>query len=261
MKLKGKYVVITGASSGIGEQVAYEVAKRGGIPILLARSKEKLAQIAQHVEQTYGIPCLYEQLDVSNQEEVDVVFDRLLASVDIDILVNNAGFGVFRYVEHIDLSEAKQMFDVNVLGLIACTKKVYTHMMKKRSGHIINVASQAGKMATPKSSVYAATKHAVLGFTNSLRMEASMYGIYVTAINPGPIETNFFTVADTSGEYVKNVKRWMLRPEFVAKRIVDVMLTPTREVNLPFWMHIGSRLYQLFPALIEKVGKQAFLKK
>ncbi|KHF26962.1 hypothetical protein LR68_04209 [Anoxybacillus sp. BCO1] len=60
---------------------------------------------------------------------------------------------------------------------------------------------------------------------------------------------------------MKNVKRWMLRPEFVAKRIVDVMLTPTREVNLPFWMHIGSRLYQLFPAVIEKMGKRAFLKK
>lgn len=128
MKLAGKYVVITGASSGIGEQIAYEVAKRGGIPILLARSKEKLAQIAQHIEQTYNIPCVYESLDVSNQEEVDAVFDRLLASVDIDILVNNAGFGVFRYVEHIDLSEAKQMFDVNVLGLIACTKKsVHTY--------------------------------------------------------------------------------------------------------------------------------------
>ncbi|SFA53842.1 SDR family oxidoreductase [Anoxybacillus pushchinoensis] len=261
MKLKGKYVVITGASSGIGEQIAYEAAKRGGIPVLLARSKEKLAQIAQQIEQTYSISCLYEQLDVSNVKEVDDVFDRLLTSIDVHILVNNAGFGVFRYVEQIDLSEAKQMFDVNVLGLIACTKKVYAHMMEKRSGHIINIASQAGKIATPKSSVYAATKHAVLGFTNSLRMEASMYGIYVTAVNPGPIETNFFTVADTSGEYVKNVKRWMLRPEFVAKRVVDVMLTPTREVNLPFWMHMGSRIYQLFPSLIEKIGKQAFLKK
>ncbi len=69
---------------------------------------------------------------------------------------------------------------------------------------------------------------------------------------PWTDRNKLFTVADTSGEYVKNVKRWMLRPEFVAKRIVDVMLTPTREVNLPFWMHIGSRLYQLFPAVIEK---------
>ena len=76
MKLKGKYVVITGASSGIGEQIAYEVAKRGGIPVLLARSKEKLAQIAQQIEQTYSISCLYEQLDVSNVKEVDDVFDR-----------------------------------------------------------------------------------------------------------------------------------------------------------------------------------------
>jgi short-subunit dehydrogenase len=261
LRLEGKHVVITGASGGVGERIAYEVAKRKGMPILLARSEEKLAGIAERIEQTYGISCRYERLDVGDPEAVEATFRKLLQEVDIDVLVNNAGFGVFRYAEDIDLEEAEDMFRVNVLGLIACTKMVYPRMIERRRGHIINIASQAGKIATPKSSVYAATKHAVLGFTNSLRMEAARFGVFVTAVNPGPIATDFFAVADESGEYVKNVERWMLRPDDVARRVADVMLTPAREVNMPRWMNAGSWLYQLFPTLVERVGKNAFFKK
>lgn len=261
MSVAGKHVVITGASGGLGERMAYEVAKRGGIPVLLARNEENLARISEKIKATYGVPCRYEQLDVSDIAAVQTVFQQLLQQIEVDVLVNNAGFGVFRYVEDIDLQETEAMFAVNVCGLIACTKMVYEQMMARRKGHIINIASQAGKIATPKSSVYAATKHAVLGFTNSLRMEAAQYGIFVTAVNPGPIETNFFSVADAKGDYVKNVKRWMLQADDVARRVVDAMMTPTREVNMPRWMNAGSKLYQLFPSLVEAIGKNAFFKK
>lgn len=125
----------------------------------------------------------------------------------------------------------------------------------------MNIASQAGKIATPKSSIYSATKHAVLGYTNSLRMELSDQRIFVTAVNPGPIETNFFTIADEKGTYVKNVKKFMLKPEYVAKKVVDAMLTPTREINLPRWMNTGSVVYALFPRLFERLGKRMFNKK
>ncbi|BDG44224.1 SDR family NAD(P)-dependent oxidoreductase [Saccharococcus caldoxylosilyticus] len=262
MKLEGKHIVITGASGGIGEQIAYEAARQKAVPILLARNVEKLQAIAQQIERTYRVPCHYFRLDVSDIAAVEDVFQQLFDQLGaVDVLVNNAGFGVFRYVEDIDVEEMKAMFAVNVFGLIACTKAVYSHMKARRSGHIINIASQAGKLATPKSSVYAATKHAVLGFTDSLRMEAERYGIFVTAVNPGPIRTNFFQIADQSGEYVKNVERWMLAPEKVAKRVVSVMMTPTREVNMPRWMNAGSQLHRLFPSLFEKVAKRAFFKK
>ncbi|MBS2770144.1 SDR family oxidoreductase [Anoxybacillus rupiensis] len=261
MRIEGKQIVITGASSGIGEQMAYEVAKRKAIPILLARNEKKLADMAEHIQQTYSVPCRYEALDVSDITAVEATFHKLLQEMEIDVLVNNAGFGVFRHIEDIDLTEAEKMLEVNVLGMIACTKAVYSHMINRRSGHIINIASQAGKMATPKSSVYAATKHAVLGFTNSLRMEAAQHGVFVTAVNPGPIATSFFAIADSSGSYVKNIEKWMLRPEEVARRVVDVMMTPAREVNMPGWMSVGSRLYQLVPSLVEKVAKRAFFQK
>ncbi|WP_417899782.1 SDR family oxidoreductase [Bacillus haimaensis] len=261
-ELKGKYIVITGASGGIGKALALEVAKRGATPVLLARSLDKLEQAANEIKMTTGISAPFYRLDVRSREDVDTAFEKVLEQIPaIDVLVNNAGFGIFDEVHTLSLDDMSEMFEVNVFGLIACTKKVLPAMLDQNSGHIINIASQAGKLATPKSSVYAATKHAVLGFTNSLRMELHDTDIHVTAVNPGPIRTNFFDKADTSGHYKKKVDKWMLDPDMVAKEIADAMFTNKREINLPGWMSIGSKLYQLFPGLVEKFAGKAFRQK
>ncbi|RSK27737.1 SDR family oxidoreductase [Bacillus sp. HMF5848] len=254
--LKNKNVVITGASSGIGEKLAYLVAKQGATPILIARSEKKLQDLTISLQQ-YNRQSTYYVLDVSNIKAVEDVFCDIYSKYGhVDVLINNAGFGVFEYVNDIDLDIAKNMFDVNVLGLIACTRAVYPHMAKNKSGHIINIASQAGKFATAKSSVYTATKHAVLGFTNSLRIEARQSGVFVTSVNPGPVATNFFNIADKDGTYVKNVERYMIDPDILAQKIVSVIFTSTREINMPTWMSAGSKLYQLFPRLVEKFSER-----
>ncbi|RFB17076.1 SDR family oxidoreductase [Bacillus sp. HNG] len=261
-RLKGKTIVITGASSGIGEKIAYLVAEQGATPVLLARSYDQLEKIAQNIREKYKIDSLLYKLDVRDTENVKEVFDDILHHVKtVDVLVNNAGFGVFANVVDAKIEQMKAMFEVNVFGLISCTKMVLSTMIEQNSGHIINIASQAGKIATPKSSVYSASKHAVLGFTNSLRMELSSTNIHVTAVNPGPIRTRFFDIADESGTYAKNVNRFMLDPDVVASKIVNAMLTPKREINLPGWMNAGSVFYTLFPRLVEKVGGKAFFKK
>ncbi|MCU5599330.1 SDR family oxidoreductase [Bacillus wiedmannii] len=261
-RLQDKVIVITGASSGIGEQVAMQVAEQGATPVLMARTEEKLKALAEKIKETYNTPCYYYVLDVSEETEVQSVFSKVLQEVGrIDILVNNAGFGIFKTFEDASMDEVKDMFQVNVFGLVACTKAVLPHMVKRNEGHIINIASLAGKIATPKSSAYAATKHAVLGFTNSLRMELSSTNIFVTAINPGPIDTNFFEIADQSGTYVKNMGRYMLKPTYVAEQIVKSMQTKKREVNLPKWMGIGPKLYALFPGLFERVAGKSLSKK
>jgi len=261
-RLKGKTIVITGASSGIGEKIAYLVAEQGATPILIARSYDQLGKIAQNIQGKYRIHCLFYKLDVRDTENVKEVFEDILRKVNtIDVLVNNAGFGVFANVVDAQIEQMKAMFEVNVFGLISCTKMVLPAMIQQNSGHIINIASQAGKIATPKSSVYSATKHAVLGFTNSLRMELSSTNIHVTAVNPGPIRTRFFDIADESGTYAKNVNRFMLAPDVVASKIVQAMFTNKRELNLPGWMNAGSMFYTLFPRLVEKVGGKAFFKK
>ncbi|WP_000198417.1 SDR family oxidoreductase [Bacillus mycoides] len=261
-RLQEKVIVITGASSGIGEQVAMQVAAQGAVPVLIARTEEKLKRLTEKMKTTYNIPCYYYVLDVSKESEVETVFARILQDIgQIDILVNNAGFGIFKTFEEASMTEVKEMFEVNVFGLVACTKAVLPHMLERNSGQIVNVASLAGKIATPKSSAYAASKHAVLGFTNSLRMELSNTNIYVTAINPGPIDTNFFDIADQSGTYVKNMGRYMLKPTYVAEQIVKVMQTKKREVNLPKWMSMGPKIFALFPGLFERIAGKSLSKK
>ncbi len=262
LRIQGCYVAITGASSGIGEKIAIECAKQGAHLVLLARREELLAKLSERIRNDYGVSCYYYSLDVQDLDSIQEVFTTIESDIGhIDILVNNAGFGIFNSVLHSTLDEMKNMFEVNVYGLIASTKMVLPTMMKRRKGHIINIASQAGKIATPKSSLYSASKHAVLGFTNSLRMEVKHHNVFITSVNPGPIKTNFFTIADKQGDYVKNVERWMLDPDKVARIIVNSMLTSRREINLPAWMNAGSTLYQIMPRLFEKLAGNAFFKK
>jgi uncharacterized protein len=261
-QLKGRNIVITGASGGIGAEIAKLCAASGANLVLLARSLDKLQQLQASLLQKHQVKVDVFQLDVSDTVKVEQVFNEIFLTVGhVDILVNNAGFGVFREAHEVKIDEIKGMFEVNVVGLMACTSMVLPKMREQRFGHIINIASQAGKIATPKSSVYSATKHAVLGYTNALRMELSDFNVKVTSVNPGPIATNFFNIADEKGTYVKNVQKFMLQPEYVAGKVVASMLTNTREINLPRWMNMGSVVYVLFPRLFERIGKKAFNKK
>lgn len=260
--LKHKVVAITGASSGLGKELAISVAKEGATPILLARSKDKLEETAEYIQREHGIQAFSYELDVSNFSSIQATFTTIFTRHEnIDILVNNAGMAIFEYFTETDLNDVKRMMDTNVLGVMGCSKAVLPHMQQKNQGHIVNIASQAGKIATPKSSVYAASKHAVLGFTNALRMELVHTNITVSAVNPGPIKTPFFDLADTSGTYVQNIEKYMLSSEFVAQKIVHLMKTKKRELNLPWWMNVGSKLYQLAPALVEKLGGKKFYQK
>lgn len=261
-QLNHKNIVITGATSGIGYSIAHLCAERGANLVLLARRFERLVEIQKDLQKRFSVTVHIYRLDVSDTEEVKRVFSQIIKELGrIDVLVNNAGYGIFKEAHAVSIEDVKGMFNVNVIGLIACTSMVLPVMSKQRSGHIINIASQAGKIATPKSSIYSATKHAVIGYTNSIRMELSDLDIHVTAVNPGPIETNFFTIADENGTYVNSVKKFMLKPDFVARKVVDAMLTNTREINLPRWMNVGSVLFALFPRLFERVGKKALNKK
>ncbi|MCT8138759.1 SDR family oxidoreductase [Anaerobacillus sp. CMMVII] len=253
--LHNKIIVITGASSGIGLRLAIDVAQKGGIPVLLARSTEKLQSASAEILKTTGIRAPYFTLDVSNHAMVSQTFHDILKNHQkIDVLINNAGFAIFDTFLDSKVADIEEMFAVNVFGVITCTKAVLPAMLKENQGHIINIASQAGKLATPKSSVYSATKHAVLAITNSLRMELINTNIFVSAVNPGPIKTPFFDRADSSGNYAKNVEKFMLEPSYVSEKILQLIDKPKREINLPGWMGLGTTIYQLFPSLVEKIA-------
>jgi short-subunit dehydrogenase len=254
----GKVVVVTGASSGIGAVMVKELSKRGAIPVLMARSVDKLNGIAAELTGEYG---LY-PLDVTSNEQVLEAMAYTISRYGrIDVLINNAGYGVFDKLTDASVDEMSEMMDVNYMGTVRCTKAVLPAMLKARSGHIINIASLAGKIGSAKSSGYSATKHAVLGFTNSLRQELMGSGVRLTAINPGPIDTPFFDRADPSGQYVNNIKWFMLKPEQVVGKIMRTIERGTAEVNMPYAAGLGIKFAQLFPRIFEQIAYRMLNKK
>jgi uncharacterized protein len=256
--LKDKRVWITGAGSGIGAEVARQLAQRGAIPILTGRNEAKLRAAADSIG---GRSAVY-SLDVTNNEQVKEVAGRIIEDHGgIDVLLNNAGFGMFERFEDAPLDHFEAMMDTNYMGIVRCTQAVLPHLRKRGTGQIVNVASIAGKLGTPKSTGYSASKHAVLGLTNALRMELKGTGIAVSAVNPGPIDTPFFDKADPGGNYVKNVRWFMMTPERVAREIVKVIDKRKMEVDLPFTAAFGVRLVQLFPTAANKLAGRLFDRK
>ncbi|GGO02779.1 SDR family NAD(P)-dependent oxidoreductase [Saccharibacillus kuerlensis] len=251
--LTNKIVFITGASSGIGALAARLASERGAVPILAARSEAKLRRAAEAVPGPHGI-C---PLDVGSEESVEAAVLKVIEEYGrIDILINNAGYGRFETAEEMDLADYEGIMNVNYLGVVRCTKAVLPHMRRNGSGQIVTVASMAGKFATAKSAGYAASKHAVLGFMNSLRQELHGSGIAVSSINPGPIDTPFFETADPGGSYIQNVSRFILPPEKVAREMVRIMETRRDEIDLPRYLGIVIRLYGLMPRTADKLARR-----
>ncbi|WP_080146353.1 SDR family NAD(P)-dependent oxidoreductase [Marinilactibacillus piezotolerans] len=261
-QLEGKIVLITGASSGIGEAMAYEAAAKNATVLLCARREDKLKEVKDKCESISNKPAYVYTLDVSDPDDIDNVMDRIKAEVGaIDVLINNAGFGHSETFLSYDLKKAESMFRVNVLGLMYLSQIAAIQMADRRSGHIINVGSIAGKVATPKSSVYSASKFAVIGFSNALRLELKPLNIKVTTINPGPVDTAFFDEFDPSGDYLNRIRSFVLTSQEVAEKTIKVIGTNKREVNLPFSLGVASKFYSLFPALGDYLILTSFDKK
>lgn len=230
--------------------MAKMLAERGAIPVLTGRNISKLKEISAAIK---GKSSFY-QMDVTDNEQVKRTVEAVIAEYGkIDVLLNNAGYGKFENFMSMNVESFEQMMDTNYLGIVRCTKAVVPHMVKQGSGHIVNIASLAGKIGTAKSTSYTATKHAVLGFTNALRMELREQGIQVSAVNPGPIDTPFFSLADPSGSYVKNVNWFMMKPEYVVKKIIRLIERRKAELDLPKTAAFGIKLYQMLPRTIDRL--------
>ncbi|GIP31240.1 oxidoreductase [Paenibacillus sp. J2TS4] len=225
---------------------------------MLARSEDKLRQLSRNIKGEHE----WMLVDVRDSDQVQRAFQSILHKHgQCDVLVNNAGYGQFERLEDASLDTIEDMMNVNYLGMVRCTKEVLPHMLQRGSGQIVNIASMAGKVGSAKSSGYSATKHAVLGFTNCLRQELAGAGITISAVNPGPIDTPFFDRADPSGQYVNNISWFMLKPEQVVEAIIRVILRKKAEVDLPFIAGAGSKIYQLFPRLADRLFGRIMNKK
>ena len=185
MSLQGQVVVITGASAGIGREIAIWFAKEGARLVLAARSEDKLQQLSDELT-VAGSDVLIVRTDVSDPNDLALLVDKSLEQFQkIDVLVNNAGVDCFQHFEHLEMDEILQTIETNLTGTILLTRLVIPHMLEKSRGTIINMASTAGKQCPGFASVYGATKAGLIGFTQGLRSEYEGRGITATAVCPG----------------------------------------------------------------------------
>ncbi len=180
-----KVILITGASSGIGKDAAFRLIKEGHIVYGAARRKNKMDDLVDA-----GGHAI--QLDITKSEEIKKAVDQIISEQGkIDVLFNNAGYAVYGAVETVTLEDAKRQFDVNLFGLAEMTKAVLPHMRAQKSGTIINTSSAGGRIYIPLGSWYHATKHALEGWSDCLRLELKAFNINVVVIQPGGIATEF----------------------------------------------------------------------
>lgn len=180
-----KTVLITGASSGIGEETAKRLLEQGYTVYIAARRLEKMRALEE-----LGATAL--EMDITREDDIVAAVDRITAEQGgIDILINNAGFGMYGAMEDTTLDDARYQFEVNLFGLARLTQLALPYMREQGAGKIVNISSMGGRIYTPLGSWYHATKHALEGWSDCLRLELAPFGIDVIIIEPGAIQTEF----------------------------------------------------------------------
>ena len=190
--METKTALITGASSGIGEATALKLAGLGYRVYGAARRVERMTALADR-----GVTVM--KMDVTDDASMVEGVEQIVTETGrVDVLVNNAGYGSYGALEDVPMTEAKYQFEVNVFGLARLTQLVLPHMRAQRSGYIVNISSVGGKIYEPLGSWYHATKFAVEGLSDSLRLEVAPFGIRVVVIEPGAINTEWSAIAATN---------------------------------------------------------------
>lgn len=241
--IEGKIIVVTGASSGLGEATARHLSELGAVLVLGARRVDRIDALAAELIAKGG-QALSVQTDVTDCAQVQRLVD---AAVDtfgqIDVIINNAGLMPHSPLERRKIADWDRMIDVNIKGVLYGIAAALPNMQARKSGHIINVSSVAGHKVRPGSAVYAATKHAVLALSEGLRQEVKPYNIRTTVISPGAIDTElpdsitesdiaesvkqFYQIAISAESFARAIAYAISQPEDVD--INEILFRPTRQ--------------------------------
>jgi NADP-dependent 3-hydroxy acid dehydrogenase YdfG len=257
-----RVILVTGASSGIGEATALRFGSAGWQVVLAARRFERLQELAVEIE-SQGGQALPMATDITQPEDIQRLVQATLDRFgQIDVLFNNAGFGRFNWLEKLDpLRDIKAQLQVNLLGVILLSHAVLPHMIERRNGYIINMASIAGLVAPPTYSIYSASKFAVRGFSEALRREIGVYGIHVSVIYPGGVPTEFQGHTGAQRKTGIATPSWLrLSSRDVAEAVWKVTQRPRRTVILPGVMRLPVLLNALAPGLIDWAIERRFVK-
>jgi NADP-dependent 3-hydroxy acid dehydrogenase YdfG len=232
--IKGKVVVITGASSGLGEATARHLSAQGATVVLGARRVERIQSLSDELTGNGG-KALAVVTDVTEREQVQKLVDAAVEEYKrIDVMINNAGLMPHSPLERLKVEDWEQMIDVNIKGVLYGIAAALPYMKEQKSGHFINVSSVAGHKVRVGGVVYAATKHAVRVISEGLRMEVKPYNIRTTVISPGAVDTELvdrITEPDIR-EGVRNMMDEMALPAETFARLVAFAMSQPEEVDI-----------------------------
>jgi short-subunit dehydrogenase len=251
--LAGRVIIVTGASSGIGEATALELAKWNTRLVLVARREKLLNSVADRAR-AWGSAAIVVKADLSKLDELRKIVPATLQEFNkIDVLLNIAGWGAYGWVEMLKPEDVEMAFKASVLSMFHLTHDVLPHMQKQRSGHIINMSSYASKVAVPPMTLYASTKYAVEGFSDGLRRETSPFKIKVSRVHPGGVRGTEFNekASARGGVSFKSPGIGNVSKEYAARRIRQLIERPRRELYIGR-LYDGARLLNnLLPGVID----------
>ncbi len=254
-------IVITGASSGIGEATAWKFAQQGYRVVLAARRFDRLKVLAEKIKADGG-DALPIATDIARLADIRCLIQTTLEKYSqIDVLLNNAGFGRLAWLESLDpLLDIESQIQVNLLGAIQTTRMALPNMISRRTGHIINMASIAGLIAPPTYSIYSATKFGMRGFSEALRREVGCYGIQVSVIYPGAVTTEFVEHTGMRRKTgITTPGRMRLSADQVADAVWQLVKRPRRSVIIPPIFRYATAINFIFPGWVDWIVEKRFV--
>ncbi|GAB4493416.1 MAG: SDR family NAD(P)-dependent oxidoreductase [Saprospiraceae bacterium] len=259
---KNKRVWLTGASSGIGEALAYAFAEAGAHLIISARNEQELNRVAAECANLGAASVLVQPLDLAQHDAIPGIVEKVIRQVGkVDILLNNGGISQRSLVKDTSLEVVKNLMNVNFFGTVALTKALLPNMLTHQLGHIVTITSLTGKFGSPMRSAYAASKHALHGFFDSLRAELANTPIRVTLICPGFVRTNI-SINALTGDGTKQNKMddatdKGMQPEVLAQKILRTIENGKEEVYFGGKEVLGVYIKRFFPAYFSRLIKRA----
>ena len=256
------YALVTGASKGIGKAIAHELAKRRYNILLAARSSDLLQDVADEIQKGYNVKVFYLALDLGSPSAPQKLLDWCLDNkFDVSILVNNAGFGVSGRFDSNSMEENTSMLQLNVVVPTQLCQLFVPILTKNSPSYILNIISSAAYQAIPLLSIYSASKAYLLSFTRALRHELKIAGISVTAVSPGPTDTNWIHRAQITGKALRVANKVNMQPSKVAFIAVKAMLSGKSEVITGIMNKAGAFFAWLLPKkLVEKTTSKLYEK-
>jgi hypothetical protein len=256
MDFTDQVIVITGASNGIGRQLALDLAARGAVVAGCGRSIPRLKETLKEVRRTSPSSVMI-GCDVSDAEQVQGMIAKIIADYGrIDVLVNNAGIGMRRPFAETDLATIEEILRVNYLGAVYCTHSALPSMIARGAGHIVNISSIAGLIGTLNMGAYCASKFAMNGWSESLYHELKPLGIHVSIVCPGPVENDF--ARDFRDREPKSPRNLIVSTDAVSRAVIRVIDNQRFELVLPRRLALINALRRHAPNLFRALAQRRF---